>query len=135
MTIDKIIKVELTEQEHSILTHCEEIIDKFLELMEEYNLKGYYTEYDHFQEDDLDELAKNIHSLRTVYEADQEVLKMDDFTTYTAHAIVNVWDTEIEMEIPYLENKCEYLDLREIILEHINESLYIKSFDYTKDED
>jgi len=60
---------------------------------------------------------------------------MDDFTTYTAHAIVNVWDTEIEMEIPYLENKCEYLDLREIILEHINESLYIKSFDYTEDED
>ena len=60
---------------------------------------------------------------------------MDEFTTYTAHAIVNVWDTEIEMEIPYLENKCEYFDLREIILEHINESLYIKSFNYTEDED
>jgi len=60
---------------------------------------------------------------------------MDDFTTYTAHAIVNVWDTEIEMKIPYLENKCDYFDLREVILEYINESLYIKSFNYTEDED
>ena len=70
MTIDKVIKVELTEQEYSILTQCEEVIDKFIEQMEELNLKGYYTEYDHFDEDSLDELAKNIHSLRTVYEAD-----------------------------------------------------------------
>ena len=70
MIIDKVIKVELTEQEYSILTQCEEIIDKFLDQMEEFNLKGYYTEYDHFNEDELDELAKNIHSLRTVYEAD-----------------------------------------------------------------
>ena len=135
MTIDKVIKVELTEQEYSILTQCEEVIDKFIEQMEELNLKGYYTEYDHFDEDSLDELAKNIHSLRTVYEADQEVLKMDEFTTYTAHAIIDILGTEIEMEIPYLENKCECSDLREIILEHINESLYIKSFDYTEDED
>lgn len=70
MTIDKVIKVELTAQEYSILTHCEEIIDKFIDTMEECNLKGYRTEYDHFNEDELDELAKNIHSLRTVYEAD-----------------------------------------------------------------
>lgn len=70
MTINKVIKVELTEQEYSILTQCEEVIDKFLDQMEECNLKGYYTEYDNFQEDDLDELAKNIHSLKTVYEAD-----------------------------------------------------------------
>ena len=60
---------------------------------------------------------------------------MDEFTTYTAHAIIDIMGTEIEMEIPYLENKCEYSDLREIILEHINESVYIKSFDYTEDED
>lgn len=72
MTIDKIIKVELTEQEYSILTQCEEIIDKFLDQMEECNLQGYYTEYDRFDENSLDELAKNIHSLRTVYEADQK---------------------------------------------------------------
>lgn len=70
MTIDKVIKVELTEEEYSILTQCETIIDKFIDTMEEFNLKGYYTEYDHFNEDELDELAKNIHSLRTVYEAD-----------------------------------------------------------------
>lgn len=71
MIIEKKVAVKLTEQEYSILTQCEEIIDKFIETMEECNLKGYYTEeYDHFQEDDLDELATKIHSLRSVYKAD-----------------------------------------------------------------
>lgn len=60
---------------------------------------------------------------------------MDDFTTYTAHAIVNIFGADVKIDIPYLEEKCEYSDLREIILEHINESLYIKSFNYTEDED
>lgn len=59
-------------------------------------------------------------------------LTMED---YTAHAIINVWDIDIKMDIPFLEEKYEYLDLREIILEYINESLYIKSFNYTEDED
>lgn len=70
MIIEKKVAVELTEQEYSILTQCEEIIDKFIETMEECNLKGYYTEYDYFDEDELDALARNIHSLRTVCEAD-----------------------------------------------------------------
>lgn len=69
MIIKKKIAVELTEQEYSILTQCEEVIDKFIDKMQEFNLNGYGTQYDNFQEDDLDELAKTIHSLKTVYSA------------------------------------------------------------------
>ena len=66
---------------------------------------------------------------------EQKGLTMEDYTTYTAHAIINIWDIDIKIDIPFLEEKCEYLDLREIILEYVNESLYIKSFNYTEDED
>lgn len=70
MIIEKKISVELTDQEYSILTQCEELIDGFIDKMEELNLNGYTTEYDYFEKDDLDKLAEKIHSLRTVNEAD-----------------------------------------------------------------
>lgn len=69
MIVEKKITVELTEQEYSILTQCEEVIDRFIDKMQELNLTMYDTEYDSFQEDDLDELATKIHNLRTVYTA------------------------------------------------------------------
>lgn len=69
MIVEKKITVELTEQEYSILTQCEEVIDKFIDKMEELNLTMYDTEYDNFEKDDLDELATKIHSLRSVYSA------------------------------------------------------------------
>lgn len=70
MIIEKKIAVELTEQEYSILTQCEEVIDRFVDKMEELNLNGYTTEYDYFTDDDLIGLAEKVHSLRTVIEAD-----------------------------------------------------------------
>lgn len=69
MIIEKKISVELTQQEYSILTQCEEVIDKFINKMEELNLTMYDTEYDNFEKNDLDELATKIHSLRSVYSA------------------------------------------------------------------
>lgn len=69
MLIEKKITVELTEQEYSILTHCEQFIDELIDKMEELNLRMYDTEYDSFEKDTLDELAKDIHSLKTVYSA------------------------------------------------------------------
>lgn len=69
MIIDKKIIVELTEQEIKVLSDCEEVVDKFIDKMQEFNLDGYSTEYEYFREDDLDELARTIHSLKTVYEA------------------------------------------------------------------
>ena len=57
---------------------------------------------------------------------------MEDYTTYTAHAIINIWDTDIKIDIPFLEEKCEYLDLREIILEY--ETYHKKiAFDFAKE--
>lgn len=69
MIIEKKITVELTEQEYKILSDCEEVIDKFIDKMEELNLRMYDTEYDFFEKDTLDELAEKIHSLKTVYSA------------------------------------------------------------------
>ena len=60
---------------------------------------------------------------------------MEDYTTYTAHAIIHIWGQDIKIDIPFLEEKYKYLDLREIILEYIDENLYIESFNYTEDED
>lgn len=60
---------------------------------------------------------------------------MEDYTTYTAHAIIHIWGTDIKIDIPFLEEKYERLVLQEIILEYINENLYIESFNYTEDED
>ena len=70
MIIEKKISVELTAQEVKILSDCEELIDKFLNQMEKLNVKGYCTDYDYFKENDLEELARTIHSLKTVFEAD-----------------------------------------------------------------
>ena len=70
MIIEKKISVELTPQEVKIFSDCEELIDKFLDQMEKLNVKGYCTDYDYFKENDLEELARTIHSLKTVFEAD-----------------------------------------------------------------
>ena len=56
-------------------------------------------------------------------------------TEYEAKIIINIFDKDIEITLPYLEEELSYSDLREIILEYVNESLYIKSFNYTEDED
>lgn len=69
MIIEKKISVELTPQEVKILSDCEELIDKFLDQMEKLNVKGYCTDYDYFEENDLEELARTVHSLKTVFEA------------------------------------------------------------------
>jgi len=62
-------------------------------------------------------------------------LTMEDYTTYTAHAIIHIYGKDVKIDIPFLEEKYKYLDLREIILEYMDENLYIESFNYTEDED
>jgi len=70
MIINKKVTVELTEQERKILNDCEEVIDRFIDKMEELNLIEYRTKSDCFDKYELDTIANIIHSLTTVNEAD-----------------------------------------------------------------
>ena len=69
MTIDKIIKAELTPTENKTLQEAINIIDNLIDQMEEERLSTIFTEYDGFSTDDLEEIAKNLHSLTTLNEA------------------------------------------------------------------
>ena len=50
---------------------------------------------------------------------------------YEAKVIINIFDKDIELTIPYLEEELSCSDLREVILEYVYDSLYIKSYSYT----
>ncbi len=50
---------------------------------------------------------------------------------YEAKVIINIFDKDIEMTIPYLEEELSYSDLRDVLLEYAYDSLYIKSYNYT----
>ena len=69
MTIDKVIKAELTPTENKTLQEAINIIDNLIDQMEEERLSTIYTEYDGFSTDDLEEIAKNLYSLTTLNEA------------------------------------------------------------------
>ena len=70
MTIDKVIKAELTPTENKTLQEAINIIDNLIDQMEEEKLSTIYTGYDDFSTDDLEEIAKNLYSLTTLNEAD-----------------------------------------------------------------
>lgn len=69
MTIDKVIKAELTPTESKTLQEAINIIDNLINQMEEERLSTIFTDYDGFSTDDLEEIAKNLHSLTTLNEA------------------------------------------------------------------
>lgn len=69
MIIDKVIKAELTPTENKTLQEAINIIDNLIDQMEEERLSTIFTEYKGFSTDDLEEIAKNLHSLTTLNEA------------------------------------------------------------------
>ena len=50
---------------------------------------------------------------------------------YEAKVIINIFDKDIELTIPYLEEELSYSDLRDVLLEYAYDDLYIKSYSYT----
>ena len=50
---------------------------------------------------------------------------------YEAKVIINIFDKDIELTIPYLEEELSYSDLRDVLLEYVYDGLYIKSYSYT----
>lgn len=70
MIFEKIVKVELTPTESEILQKTIDVIDDLIDEMEDEKLSRIFTEYDCFTIDDLKEIAKNLHSLKTANEAD-----------------------------------------------------------------
>ena len=50
---------------------------------------------------------------------------------YEAKVIINIFDKDIEIIIPYLEEELSYSDLRDVLLEYAYDDLYIKSYNYT----
>lgn len=70
MIIDTIIKAELTSIECDTLQKAIDVIDTLINEMEDNKLSRIFTEYDGFTIDDLEEIARNLHSLQTVNEAD-----------------------------------------------------------------
>ena len=50
---------------------------------------------------------------------------------YEAKVIINIFDKDIEITIPYLEEELSYSDLKDLLLEYVYESLTIKSYSYT----
>lgn len=56
-------------------------------------------------------------------------LKM--FYEYNATVICDIFGTEIKIDIPYLDSKPTKSLIREIVLEIINDDLFIKNFNYT----
>jgi hypothetical protein len=50
---------------------------------------------------------------------------------YEAKIIINIFDTDIEITLSYLEEELSYSDLRDVLLEYAYDSLYIKSYSYT----
>ena len=53
------------------------------------------------------------------------------FYEYNATVICDIFGTEIKIDIPYLDLKPTESLIREIVLELINDGLFIKNFDYT----
>lgn len=64
-----------------------------------------------------------------VQSREQKGIEMD--YEYNARVIINIFGTEVEINIPYLDEKPTKSFLREIILEDIEENLIIVDFDYT----
>ena len=70
MIIEKIIKAELTPTERETLQKSIDVIDNLINEMEEANLSRIFTDYDGFSVDNLEEIARKLHSLNTLGEAD-----------------------------------------------------------------
>ena len=70
MTIDKVIKAELTPTENKTLQEAIDVIGNLINEMEEANLSRIFTDYDGFSIDDLEDIAQKLHSLTTLNEAD-----------------------------------------------------------------
>ena len=70
MYIDKIIKAELTPIESETLQKSIDVINNLINEMEEANLSRIFTDYDGYSIDNLEEIARDLHSLTTLNEAD-----------------------------------------------------------------
>lgn len=66
MKVYKKVEIELTYEEKQILLKARDLIDTFINEMEEYNLKRICTGYNTYDETKLDEIATDLHSLSTI---------------------------------------------------------------------
>ena len=70
MKIYKKIEIELTPEEEQILLKARDVIDAFINEMDEYNLTTIFTDYDAYDENKLDFIATELHSLTTICEGE-----------------------------------------------------------------
>ena len=66
MTVYKKIKIELTSEEEQTLLKAKDLINTFINEMNEYNLKCICTKYNTYDETKLDKIAAYLHSLTTI---------------------------------------------------------------------
>lgn len=70
MIIEKVIHAELTPTESETLQKALDVIDNLINEMEEEKLSRIFTNYDGFTINDLEELSRQLDSLKTLNEVD-----------------------------------------------------------------
>ena len=70
MITEKIIHAELTPTESETLQKALDVIDNLINEMENEKLSRIFTDYDGFTINDLEEIVRSLHSLKTLNEAD-----------------------------------------------------------------
>ena len=70
MKVYKTIKIELTSEEKQTLLKARDVIDTFINEMDEHNLSFITTDYDTYDDRTLDAIASDLHSLSTVFEGE-----------------------------------------------------------------
>lgn len=70
MKIYKKIKIELTSEEKQILLKARDVIDTFMNEMDEHNLSFITTDYDTYDDRALDMIASDLHSLSTIHKGE-----------------------------------------------------------------
>ena len=67
MKICKKIELELTHEEEQTLLKARDLIDTFINDMEAFNVAIIDTDYDSYDKTKLDDIARDLHSLSTIY--------------------------------------------------------------------